>query len=149
MNSSVKNLNSLFNDNIYIDEEIQRTYEWGEKEIKNSVFNIIESTQQLKEDHSVYDCKRDIGSIIRFKIPESDYRYNVKKNGWFVDEGYQRLTTSVIHIKALYDLSVEFEKLYGEEITEAKIVLKSLLKKINENFIPQKDLNEFKKIVIG
>ena len=133
-----------------LDSEIQRKYEWDKEKVKEFCVKITNSANEYYENPKQSDCKRDLGGLDRFEIPKNDRGYCPNKESFYVDEGGQRIVTSSIVTKSIYDIIVENNNLYDwvpivSEITNAYI--NGLIKDIENHFVTEGDAYTFECIM--
>ena len=135
-----------------LDKNIQRKFEWSRDKIESFCSVLTCSASEYIANPKECDCKKDMGNIHRFEIPENSVDYNPKRYSFYTDDGGHRILESSMVTKALHDIIKENNNIinWGEEIVSEDTLayINSLLRDIKQNFIPQRDFSAFK-IIMG
>lgn len=150
METTFKKFSDLYaNSTIIIDERIQRKYEWESSKIMGLVDSINESALSYNEDFARNECKKDIGTMLAFEVPNNELKPNVKL-GYYADEGNQRLVSHAIIAKAI-QMSAKMYSLDNDNMTiltsENEVMLNRLIKDIKRNLIPESQRDVFEYIM--
>ena len=103
MKKELKTLTQLFSNNIFRIPDYQRGFAWGEKEINEFWNDLIRLDTNSKKEHYVGVLTLETAKPDNYKKWFDDVWLVESKNyePYYVVDGQQRLTTSIILIKAI------------------------------------------------
>ena len=107
METNLKSISKIFNEKLYRIPDYQRGYAWTDKQVKDYWSDVI----QLDEDKNHY-----VGVVTLEKVPDNIHK-RWEEDRWIIDgksyepyyvvDGQQRLTTTVVLIQAICEVSRE------------------------------------------
>ncbi|QJW90213.1 DUF262 domain-containing protein [Spirosoma taeanense] len=120
MDSQLQSISKLFTERLYRIPDYQRGYAWGEKQLKDYWSDI----QQLEEGKNHYIGVLTLEAVSKLSFDQwLDDKWIIESKSftpYYVVDGQQRLTTTVILIQAITELTLGTNKLNYTSIEEIR-----------------------------
>lgn len=120
MESSLLSISKIFTERIFRIPDYQRGYAWTEKQVKDFYNDLI----QLDEDKNHYTGVLTLENVPSERLAEWDDDHWIIKHKsyhpYYIVDGQQRLTTSIILINTILEVASEYDSLNYTSINDIK-----------------------------